>query len=182
VKNAILLLIPLWALGCEDYFDSVEDREEYRDTAKSPGGIHFEAYLASDIGTLDAIGARLDAAYYEAGKQFEAKFGYPLAFWLSLPHEERLIFHIIDGVQFPSAGGIMARGEQVGRYVRIVWWGYRYAPDLASVPADAPQHTITPSVKYPGQYVYGVIDDADFAALIYHEMGHFITQDPGFDH
>lgn len=174
----MIYLLPLLLLGCEDYFEAVDDREEYRHSYVSEYGRHYEVY--GNINVVDA-GKRLDKCFLMAADMMEAKYGFPIQHFLATPHEERVIFHIIDATRF-QVGGVWARGQQDGRIIRVVWWATSALTKYQDIPTDAPIHTIRESVANPGLWYYGYFDDSVFASLIQHEMGHLLYNDPLFEH
>lgn len=176
-KLGVVLFIPTMLLGggCEDYFEAVADREDYRSAFVTPNGLHYEYQ-----GSPTDVAERLDRAYVRAGEILETRYGFPLQDFLRLPHDERLIFYIIDHTRF-EVGGIYARGLRDGREITVVYWATSALTLYDAIPADAPAWTVRESVANPGFWYYGYINDEDLAALLAHEVGHYIYG-PTFEH
>lgn len=175
----VVLFIP-WALlastvGCQD-------EDPYRDAPKTPAGYRMEwEALGSDV-SWDEVAVRFDAAMVAAAASMRAQYGVEEARFLGLPHEEKIVFHVWDHVQIDGW-----RGKFQGKRIDVVYWTHSTLVGLPidapeDAPVDAPGWTVLPSTKlYPGKWSYGLLHDADLAALLRHELGHAIFG-PDFEH
>lgn len=98
------------------------------------------------------------------------KDGVPLQNFLSAPHDNKIVFRLIDGWHFQSPTNGWISGEAYGREtILLSWWNKRLF-DPAHPPANP--WTIEPDkagVRYYGDRP-GQIRD-----LIAHEMGHVFS-------
>ncbi len=173
-RSLSLLIVAL--AGCPG------DDDPYRDAPRTAAGYRV---VWEDLGSGVAwkeVAARVDRSLPEAARSLNERYGVDVAAILALPHELRIVFHVFDHVEWGNW-----RGRYSAHRLDVMYWTHSTsvgrpidAPEGA--PREAPAWTVMPSrTLYPGQWSYGLLDDADFAALLAHELGHALFG-PGFEH
>lgn len=158
------------------------DDDPYRDAPRTPAGYRL---VWEDLGsgvTWEEAAGRLDRAMGAAARTLNARTGVAVEAVHALPGDRRIVFHVFDHVAWDGW-----RGRCLPHRVDLMFWTHSTligravdAPELA--PREAPAWTVMPSAElYPGLWSYGLIDDADFVALLAHELGHALYG-PGFEH
>ncbi len=177
-KLILLLAVALVLPACED--DGEHDRD-YRRADKTPSGFHVQfddqGTLSTGLMTKAKVYALFDKAFVEAGDIFEVKNGVPLQSFLAAPHDQRLVFRIVDHWHYYSVHNGWVSGEHYGEGTLLLsFWAQRLKP------LGAVANPWTLWTNGTGQTYYGDLPGgAGFRDIIIHEMGH-VFFGPSFGH
>lgn len=181
MRRLLLVLLGISIVpACRSDRDLEYDRD-YRRAPKTPSGFHVEFMERGTIGTglmtLREIHAIFDREFLKAADILEAKSGLPIQVFLATPHEERLIFVLVDRYQYPSAWNGWVRGEYAdNRVIYLCFWNQRLYTSPG--PSD-PVWTIEPR-NGTGPLMIGH-RPGEISDLIAHEMGH-VFFGPAYGH
>ena len=175
----LALLLVSVSVGC----DAQEKRAEYRDADKTPAGYHViyhdAGLLGSGLMTYEQILAAFDAAMVRAAIDLEARYSLPREQVWAMPHDQRVIFKLVDHFHF-HVGGIQATGQWDDPYIAVAIHPKQYVEPGVAVPAEALPWTHVIG-QTTGRTYYGVIDLINFAPALAHEIGH-VFYGAGFEH
>jgi hypothetical protein len=188
LRGIILIFSICSCDGYHDWRDDVNQREDYRQADKTTLGIHVEF---SDQGTLSQgwktkgeIYRIFDKAFLRAADLMHSQYGYPKDQFAQKLHDKKMYFILVDHFHYWSeVNSRLVEGEwYIGKHIRVCLWSEGIPlSSTSSIPSTSPSWTWTWEPQ-THRWRYGILDEIKLANLIKHEMGHFLYEDPSFEH